>query len=152
MELDLSCEVVSLSSTKKFPSILWNPKVHCRVYKSPPVISLLNQINPVHTITSYFCKPISIYCSYLRLGLSSGPFPSVFPAKTLHVFLFSFVLHTTLIISSLTWSFFGSCDAAIRLQDWNVYHYAVISPLFESDIFIGTLFSNTPVYGLPVMS
>jgi len=27
------------------PPILWNPKVHCRVYKNPPQFRIMNQMN-----------------------------------------------------------------------------------------------------------
>jgi hypothetical protein len=41
---------------REFPAIWRNTKVHHRVHKRPPPVPVLNQFDPVHTISSYLCK------------------------------------------------------------------------------------------------
>jgi hypothetical protein len=64
MELSPTCET-------ELPSSLWNMKVHYRVRKSPPLVPILNHINPIHTIPSYL-RSILILSTHLRLGSPSG--------------------------------------------------------------------------------
>lgn len=71
-------------ATKKDPNILWNPKFHSHVHKSPPLAPLLSQINPVQTSSSYFHKIHFNIIPYPRLGLPSGLYLSNFLAKSLY--------------------------------------------------------------------
>jgi len=68
--------------------LLWNPKVHYRVQKSPPPVPNLKQTNPIHALPTYLSS-ILILSSQLRLGLSSGLFPSGFPTQILYTILIS---------------------------------------------------------------
>jgi hypothetical protein len=68
MELSLSWEATGHSDTQEFPNLLWNTKVHHRVRKSPPLVPILSQMNPVHNFPSYFSKMgLNIECSLCRL-------------------------------------------------------------------------------------
>jgi hypothetical protein len=81
MEVSPSWEAATCAPTQELPSILWNPNIHYRVHKSPPLVPILNQINPIHTIPSnpISLRSILILSTHLRLGLTSGLFPSGFP-------------------------------------------------------------------------
>jgi hypothetical protein len=94
-ELNFSWEAANCAATQELPSMLRNPKIHYRVHKSPPLIPILSQINPVHTIPSYLSKiylNIVQLSTHLRFGLPSGLFLSGFPTNILHAFRFSPIL------------------------------------------------------------
>ena len=75
MQQSLYWEANRFAASPEIPRILWNPKVHSRIHKSPPPVPNLSHINPVHTTTPHFLKIHLILSSHLRLGLPSGLFP-----------------------------------------------------------------------------
>jgi hypothetical protein len=103
-ELSPSWEAANYADTQEVPSIL--KKVHHRVHKSPPLVFILSQSDPVHTIPSYLSKDLFQYCppTYVLVFLVGSSLLAFPPISYMHYSSPPFVLHAQPISSSLTWS------------------------------------------------
>jgi hypothetical protein len=49
-------KIIVRSSSQEIPLLLRNPKIHYRIHKSLSQVHIQNQINPIHTLQTYFHK------------------------------------------------------------------------------------------------
>ena len=98
--------------------------------------------------TSHFLKSIRIFSFHLRLGVSSGFFPSCFITKTQYTrtSLLSptgarFPAH--FLLDFITRIIFGEEYRSLSSSLFSFLHSPVTSSLLSPDILLSTLFSNT---------
>jgi len=130
-------------ASQEIPHILWDPKVHYRINKCPPLVLILSQIDPVHP-TSW--RSILILSSHLPLGPPSGLFHSGFPTKTLYAPLLLPIRATCpvyLILDFITRTIFGEQYRPLSSSLCSFLHSSVFSSILCPNILLITLFSNT---------
>jgi hypothetical protein len=100
-------ELIAYSSIQVLSRLLWNQEAHCRVHNSPPLASVLTQINSIYTLRPCFLKmhfdivlsstpTASGWC--LPFRISNRNFVHISPPPL------SYTLHAPPISPSLIWS------------------------------------------------
>jgi hypothetical protein len=64
---DIIEKLIVTQLVKKYPAFLWNPKVHYRVHRNPPLDPILSQLNSV--------RPIDPYLPQVQLNVILPPAP-----------------------------------------------------------------------------
>ena len=147
MEKSPSWEANRYSDIQEIPRILWNPKVYYRINKCPPPsLSWARsfQFVPLHRTT---WRSILILSYHLRLGLPSGVFPSGFHTKTMYTPLLSPTGATCpvrlILLDFIARTVLGEECRSLNSSMCSVLHPPVTSSLFDPNILLNTLFSNT---------
>jgi hypothetical protein len=130
---------VVLGTNHKLTPWHQNPKVHHRVRKSPPPVPAWARW--IHSTPPHPFSPRSnlIPSPHLRLGLSSGLFPSGLPTKTLWATCPAHLILLDLICLMI----FGDEYKLWSSPLCNVLHSLLTLSLLGPNIPLSTLFSNT---------
>jgi hypothetical protein len=128
-----SSEANGTRASQEIPRILWNPTVHCRVHRSPPLVPIMSKMNPLHNLLPYLFK---IHFNIILTSVSNSPKRSI-SNKFSHQ-------------ASLCISFLSSvCRIYIYIYKlWKYFLWSLLSgtsfflPL-SSKYYLNALFSNT---------
>jgi len=145
MEQSPSWEVNRFAASQETPRILWNPKVHYRLHKYLPPVSILSQLDPVHTPTSKF---VNIHINIILPSTSESPKWSLslkFPHQDpIHASPFMrYMLRLFKSFNFITRKNLGEEYRSLSSSLCSPLHSLLTLSLLGPNILLNTLFSNT---------
>jgi len=143
MEHSRSWEANSSSGSQEIHLILWNPKVHYRIYKTPSPAPILNQINPAHAPPTHFLKiHLNIILPSTSRSSQVFSFAQVSPPKPCIQLSFSpvratFPAHP--ILDFITCTIIGEQYRSFSISLCSFLHSPVTSSFLGPNILLNTL-------------
>jgi hypothetical protein len=102
-----SWEADSHSAIQEISRLQWNTKVHYRGYMSPPLILILSQMHPVHTLPPCCLKIYYNIILPFKLSSSQWSLPYCFATTSLYEFFISSIRVTSHSFDMMTVIIFG---------------------------------------------
>ena len=129
--------------------LLRKPKFHYRIHKRPPPVPIRSQINPMHASSSLF---LNIHFNIILLSLPTSYKWSLSPRYHHQNFVCISPIPHTCCTCATCHIFLGFITQIIFDDEYRSYssslcsllHCPVTSFFLEPDVFLSTLFSNTP--------
>jgi len=122
MEHSYSWKANGSLANQETPWILWNSEVHYHVHKSPLIVPIQSQMNPVNALPSFFLKMPFYYPPIYAWVFQVVPFLQVSPPNPVCIFFFSSILtkcSTHLILLDLITKLIFTEDYKSCSSSWN---------------------------------
>ena len=142
-----SWEANWFAASQEIPRNSRNPKVHYRIHKRPPPISILGPLNPVHIPTSHL---LEIHPNIIHPSTPRSPrwslslrVPHQDPIHSLSLPISATCPANLILLDFITRTILGEDYKSFGSAFCILLHYPVTSSLLGPNTLFNTMFSNT---------